>query len=127
LVAEMAFLALEFPVLQHFVGHGVVVDRQEEIGVQIVGRGDALDQAGPGLALGHEQLGLSKAFGLQFLLDALCKAQIEVEFGDVAGAGRAFRFSGMSHIQNDPEICGIACRCVRSQSGRAQGRRPQGS
>src|SRR5205807_3900539 len=46
-VAEMAFLALEFPVLEEFVGHGVMVDRQEEIRVQIVGGGDTLDEAAP--------------------------------------------------------------------------------
>ena len=66
------------------------MDRQEEIRVQIVGGGDTLDKAGPGLALGQEQPGLSKAFGLQFLLDPMRKAQIEDELGDVAGAGRAF-------------------------------------
>jgi hypothetical protein len=89
-VAEMAFPALEFPVLEEFVGHGVMVDRQEEIRVQIVGGGDTLDEAGPGLALGQEQPGLGKAFGLQFLLDPLRKPQIEDELGDVAGADRAF-------------------------------------
>jgi hypothetical protein len=67
-----------------------MVDRQEEIRVQIVGGGDSLDEAGPSLALGHEQLSLSKAFGLQLLLDPLRKAQIEDELGDVAGADRAF-------------------------------------
>jgi len=51
-----------------------MVDRQEEIRVQIVGGGDLLDKAGPGLALGHEQPCLSKACGLQFLLDPLRKA-----------------------------------------------------
>ncbi len=89
-VAEMGFLALEFPVLEEFVGHGVMVYRQEEIRVQIVGGGDTLEEAGPGLALGQEQPGFGKAFGLQFLLDPLRKPQIEDELGDVAGADRAF-------------------------------------
>src|SRR6266576_3994556 len=78
-IAEMAFLALEFPVLEKFVGHGVMVDRQEEIRLQIVGGSDTLEEAGPGLALGHEQPGLGKACGLQFLLDPLRKAPIEDE------------------------------------------------
>ena len=67
-----------------------MVDRQEEIRVQIVGDGDTLEEAGPGLASCREQPGLGKAFGLQFLLDLPRKAQIEDELGDVAGADRAF-------------------------------------
>ena len=39
-VAEMALLALEFPVLEKLVGHRVMMDRQEEIRVQIAGGSD---------------------------------------------------------------------------------------
>ena len=60
----------------------------------------------PRLALGHQQLRLGKAFGLQFLLDPLRQAQVENEFGDVAGADRAFRLGGMSDIDDDPEFRG---------------------
>ena len=123
-VAEMAFLALEFPVLKQRIGHGIVVDRQEEIRVKIVGGGDTLDKAGPGLALGQEQLRLGKAFDLQFLLDPLRKAQIEDELGDVAGAGGAFRHGGMSDIQHDAEFRAIAHCRDRFQWKR--GGRPQG-
>src|SRR4030095_12533126 len=85
-VTETAFLSLEFPVLEEFVGHGVMVDRQEEIRGQIVGGGAAVYEAAPGLALVQEQSGLGKAFGPQLLLDPLRKAQIEDELGDPAGA-----------------------------------------
>jgi hypothetical protein len=67
-----------------------VVDRKKEVRAQIVRRGDTLGEAGPGLALGQQQPGLGKAFGLQSLFDPSCKAQIENKFCDVAGAGRAF-------------------------------------
>jgi len=106
------------------VGHGIVVDRQEEISVQIVGCSDAFEEARLGLALGHEQSGFCKAFGLQFLLDPLRKAQIEDKLGDVSGAGRAFRFGGMSDIESDPEF-----RAIADRSGRLQGTqvgRPEG-
>ena len=58
--------------------------------MQIVGCGDSLDEAALGSAPGKEHASLSKAFGLQFLLDPPRKAQIEDELGDVAGADRAF-------------------------------------
>src|SRR6266550_320562 len=45
-VAEMAFLALEFPVLEEFVGHGVMVDRQEEIRVQMLAAATRLTRLG---------------------------------------------------------------------------------
>src|SRR5439155_14602200 len=83
-VAEMAFLSLEIPVLEEFVGHGVMMDRQEEIRGQIVGGRDAFDEAAPGFALGQEQFGRSKAFGLQLLLDPLRMAQLEAKVWDVA-------------------------------------------
>src|SRR5439155_24903716 len=98
----------------------------EEIRLQIVGGGDTFDEAGPGLALAHEQPRLSKAFGLQLLLDPLRKAQVEDELGNVAGADRAFRFGGMSYVQNNPELRGIATGRDRFQSGRGQADRPQG-
>ena len=126
-VAEMALLALEFPVLEEFVGHGIMVDRQEQIGGQIVGRGDPPDEARPRLAFGHQQLRLGKAVGLQFLLDPLRQAQIEDELGDVAGADRAFRFGGMADIDNDPEFRGIArCREPVSRRQVQAGRRQRG-
>jgi hypothetical protein len=102
-----------------------MMDRQQEIGGQIVGGGDTFDEAAPGLALGQQQSGLGKSFGLQLLLDPLRKAQIEDKLGNVAGADRAFRFGGMSDIQNDPEFCGVASGSDRLQGGRVQLDRPQ--
>jgi hypothetical protein len=114
------------PFLKEFVGHGIVVDRQEEIGLQVVGRGDTPDQAGSRIALGQQQFGLGKAFGFQLLLDPPRQPQIEEELGNVAGAGRALRLGGMPDIQHDPEFRGIAGGCGRLRGGRIHGDRPQG-
>src|SRR6516162_2213082 len=102
-----------------------MVDRQEQIRVQAVGGGDTPEQAGSRLAPGHEQPRLGKTFTLQFLLDPLCKAQIEDELRDVAGAHRAFRFSGMADIEDDREFRRIARICDRSQRRRVDAVRLQ--
>lgn len=100
-----------------------MVDRKEETGGHIVGRGDTPKEAAPRPALGYQQRGPGKAFGLQLLLDPLRKASIEDELGNVTGTDRAFGFRGMSHIENDPEFRRIACWFQR---GEVQGDRPQG-
>jgi hypothetical protein len=46
-VAESALLALELPIFQERVGHGIVMDRQEEISSQSIGALDALRQCLP--------------------------------------------------------------------------------
>src|SRR6516162_1373679 len=102
-----------------------MMDRQQEIRVQTVGSGDAPEQAGSRLAFGHEHPRLGKTFTLQFLLDPLCKTQIEDELRDIAGADRAFRFGGVTDIQDDFEFRGIAWIRDRFQRGRVDAVRPQ--
>ena len=45
--AGSALLALELPLFQKLVGHGIVMDRQEEIGSESIGALDALHQCLP--------------------------------------------------------------------------------
>ena len=52
-VAVKALLAVKVPFLEKLVGHGIMMDRQEEVRRQIVGGSDAPDEAGPGIAFGH--------------------------------------------------------------------------
>ena len=46
-VAEAVLLALELPFFQKPVGHGIVMDRQEEISSESIGALDALHQCLP--------------------------------------------------------------------------------
>src|SRR3984893_15393650 len=87
---------------------------------------DTLEEARPGLAVGHQKPGLGKAVRLQLLLDPPCKPQVEIELRNIAGAHRAVRITGVSNVHDDPEFRGIAHGGGRFQSGRAQGDRPQG-
>ena len=65
-VAEMALLALEFPILEERVGHGVMVDRQEQIRRQIVGGGDTPDEAGLALPSVRSNLVSAKPSAFNF-------------------------------------------------------------
>ena len=47
---------------------------------------------------------MRKTFGFQSLNDAPCEIQIEIEFGNVARAERAFGFGGVADIHHDADF-----------------------
>src|SRR5580692_9649697 len=85
-----------------------MMDREEEICISVVGGMDALDEAWPRLALGHQQPGLDKARRLQLLHQTLREIQVELVFGDIAGAQRTVRLQGVSDIDDETEFRRLA-------------------
>ena len=69
-VAEGVLLALELPFFQKPVGHGIVMDRQEEISFESIGALDALRQCLPRRTFGDQEYAASEPGGKQLTLDA---------------------------------------------------------
>ena len=85
------------------VGHGIVVDRDEEIRVHAVGAPGALHQALPGRRRGDQQHGLLEAGIDQGLLDLARELEVEGIFRDASRAHCAGYIDGVADIDHDPE------------------------
>src|SRR5262249_34224643 len=89
-VAEGALMAFELPFFQKPVGHGIMMDRQEEISSESIGR--RLTRSS------DEEHAAPEPVGTELLLDALGKIQIENKLRDAARAYRARRLRRMPDI-----------------------------
>src|SRR4029077_16950955 len=97
-VAEGVLLALELPFFQKPVGHGIMMDRQEEISSESIGALDALRQCLPRGTFGDQEYAAFEPGGKQLLLDALGEIQIEGELQETARACGARRLRRVSDI-----------------------------
>ena len=83
-VAEAALLPLELPFFQEPVGHGIMMDRQEQISSESIGALDPLRQSLPRPAFGDQEHAALESGGKQLLLDAPGESQIESKLRDAA-------------------------------------------
>ncbi len=115
-VAEAALLTLVFPSFQQAVRHRIVVDRKEEVGGPVVGAGDPLGEARRRRLAHDQQLGAREAGLLQALLDLAGEAQVEIVFERAARTSGARSLDGVSDVDKDAELAGVAfsAACVRT-------------
>jgi len=85
------------------VGHGIVVDGDEEIRVHAIGAHGALHQALPGRGRGDQQHGLLETRIDQGLLDLACKLEVEGVFRDTPRAHCAGHIGRVADINHDTE------------------------
>src|SRR5262245_35414947 len=102
-VAETAFLPLELPFFQKLVGHGIVMDRQEEISSENIGALDARRQSLPRSPFRDQKHAAPESGVTQLLLDAFGEFQIENKLRDAARACRARRLRRVPDIDNYSE------------------------
>ncbi len=112
-IAEASLLALEIPFAQKPVRHGIVMNREQEIGRQAVGARHAPEQRLPGGTVGDEQDGPAETVREQHLLDPPGEHEVEDEFVDAARAPGTRSFRRVSHIEDDAELRASAGRTVR--------------
>ena len=96
-----------------------MVDRDEEVGRQVVRPGDALGKPGEAPPGGDEENALRKAGGGKVLVDRLREPKVEGVFGHAAGADRARHLGRVPDVDDDAERRRIALR------GRADARHRQ--
>ena len=94
------------------------MDRDEKIGMHVVGVRRPFDKAPPRRRGGDEQLGFGKAGVGKGLLDVLGELKVECVFGNAASAHRAGHLEGMADIDDDAEIRTLATIRLR-RGGRA--------
>src|SRR5262249_24883953 len=82
IIVELIFLSAVIPAMLQIVGHGIVVDGDEEFRVHAVGARSALHQAPPGRRCGDQQHGLLEAGIDQGLLNLACELEVEGVFRD---------------------------------------------
>src|SRR5436189_6337754 len=86
IVVELIFLSAVIPAMLKIVGHGIVMDGDEEIRVHAIGARGTLHQAPPGRRRGDQQHGLLEAGIDQGLLDLACELEVESVFRDTPRA-----------------------------------------
>ena len=85
------------------VGHGIVVNGNEEIRMHAVGARGALHQAQPGRCRGDQQHGLLEAGIDQGLLDLARELKVEGVFRDIPRAHCPGYIDGVADIDHDAE------------------------
>src|SRR5690606_39622407 len=110
--AEAALRAEIFPALDESLRHGVVVDRDKEIGLGEIGLRDARCQTRLPLAARQEQRRLLKATLAQAPFDALPEPQVEIEFRHATRADRALRLRRMADVEEGVKGGAVAGSCA---------------
>ncbi len=103
-VAERFRLAVVVPLFQKLVRHRVVMDREQEIGAELVGARHAHIHAPDARAVRDHQHGLGKAGVEQGLINHFGEPPVEIEFVGAARAFGAGRFGGVADIEHDAEV-----------------------
>jgi hypothetical protein len=107
-VPEMVLLSFEFPLFEEGIGHGVVMDRQDQFALESLTAVARLNRLG--FALPSVTSSVSATPSDFNFLDPLRQPQTEIKLPDIVGALRAGRFGRMSDIQDDPEFGSLAAR-----------------
>src|SRR4030095_430038 len=102
-VAETALPALELPFFQELVGHGIVMNGQEEISSESIGALDARRQSLPRSTFRDQKHAAPESGAQQQLLDAFGKFQIEHKLRGTARACRARRLCRVPDIDDYAE------------------------
>src|SRR3954454_20749701 len=117
-IAEALLDSRVLPFFKQDLRHGIVMDRQKQVGSHPVHARHALYQSAERYAGRDQHLCLRKSSVYQLLRYVLRKVKVESELGNAAGAHGPGFFGGVSDIKDDPEPIAIAAglsRCLQSR------------